>query len=82
MFLRIEFSVDPGGTDVSSLQFSLTVQQAKHIGAKLSSYLPQRPTVRFGVGTQQPRGSAVPMPIGVPLPGSTNRGSEAKYPSL
>lgn len=35
VLLRIEFSVDPKRTDVSSLQFRLTEQQAKHLGAKL-----------------------------------------------
>lgn len=41
--LRIEFSVDPGRTDVSSLQFRLTEQQAKSMGAALSSASNQPP---------------------------------------
>ena len=43
VFLRIEFSVDPDRTDVSSLQFRLTEQQAKHLGAKLASISNQSP---------------------------------------
>lgn len=35
--LRVEFSVDPERTDVSSLQFRLTEQQAKSMGGALSS---------------------------------------------
>ncbi|MFK0274074.1 hypothetical protein ACIQUG_10390 [Ensifer sp. NPDC090286] len=36
VLLRLEFSVDPHRTDVSSLQFRLTEQQARHIGATLN----------------------------------------------
>lgn len=41
--LRVEFSVDPERTDVSSLQFRLTEQQAKSMGAALSSASNQPP---------------------------------------
>lgn len=36
VLLRVEFSVDPHRTDVSSLQFRLNEQQARHIGATLN----------------------------------------------
>lgn len=35
VLLRIEFSVDPDRTDVSSFQFRLTEQQAQRLSAKL-----------------------------------------------